>query len=131
MAIPRPVPTKIDIVDVVIPSGGSLSPAVNLGGRILIGVTLPETWTAAAVTFEGATSTDSAATFKDVYDGSTGTLTEVSTGSASGGEMIAMRGDQFGSALQIKVRSGTSGTPVNQAADRTVQLALADFTTKG
>jgi hypothetical protein len=45
------VSINIDPIPVTTTSGTSLSPAVALGGRTLVGIGMPAAWDAAALTF--------------------------------------------------------------------------------
>jgi hypothetical protein len=78
---------------------------------------MPAAWTAAALTFQ--VSDDAGATWKELLD-DTGTAITI-TGPAAGNRLNVATGD-FASAIFLKVRSGTSATPVNQAAARTLTL---------
>lgn len=107
----------LEQVTVTIASGASLSGAANIAGRDVVGIVMPAAWTAAALTFQG--SADGSA-YNDVHDSGG---TEVSyTVAASRYVHLgdgALRGMQG-----LKVRSGTSGTAVNQAAERSIVLLL-------
>lgn len=102
----------------VVASGASLSGAVTLGGYRLAGVVMPADWTAANLTFQGS---HDGTTYWNVYDDAG---SEVSVTAAEDRDIgiranvaLALAPWRF-----LKVRSGTSGTPVNQAADRTLTL---------
>lgn len=108
---------------VVIANGASLSGAVSCEGQTLVGIQMPAAWTAAALTFQVAT--DSATgTFQDAYDDGG---TEISvTAAASHFIPINTLAKQLRNVRFLKVRSGTGGVPVNQAAARTLVLVFAD-----
>lgn len=99
-----------------ISSGQSLSAGVNLGGRIPVGVFMPASWTAAGLTFQGSPD---GATWYDIHD----TAAEVSVAAAAA-IYVAFDPVKFYGINHMKVRSGTSGTPVNQGADRSLILML-------
>lgn len=103
--------------NIVIASGASLSAATNLGGRIPVGVYIPATWTAAGLSFE--VSYDGT-TFTPVTDDEGTEYTAVVTAS----KYVSLDNTKFFGASHIKLRSGDSGTPVNQAAERTVVVML-------
>lgn len=109
---------RIEAVAVTIANGTALSSAVDLYGGQLVGVQMPAAWTAAALTFQGS------------YDGTTfgnvkGTDgTEVSWTVAAGEVIRAFHYEAFWGLRHLKVRSGTAGTPVNQTAERTLQLLV-------
>lgn len=99
-----------------IANGAALSGAVNLEHMDLFAIEMPAAWTAAAITFSASYD---GTTYLDVYedDGD-----EVSfTVDASRYVLIRDPAKFFG-IKQIKVRSGTTGTPVNQGGARTVNL---------
>ena len=100
---------------------------VDLHGLLLCGIHMPDTWTTANITFQGAPSqgastgsTDEPDTFNDMYDASG---TEV-TVTAAASRYINLDPASYAGARFLKIRSGTTGTPVNQAAARTVVLEL-------
>jgi hypothetical protein len=97
-----------------IANGTSLSAAVDLTGLTLVGIQMPSAWTAADLTFEASTDDG---TYDDVYDGAL----EYSV-SAAASRFIRIAPSDLVSAQYLKVRSGTSGTPVNQLAERAITL---------
>ena len=101
-----------------IASGASLSAAVNVSRSNVIGIIMPTGWTAAALTFQASIDGDN---FFDLYD-QAGTETNIPTAASRFvGGLDALN---FGSFNYLKVRSGTTGTPVNQAASRELTLVL-------
>lgn len=100
---------------VTIPSGGSLSGAVDLGETLPVAVVMPSAWDAAALTFQGSLDGSS---FLDLYSTS-GSELQVS---AAANRIIALDPAQFRGARFLKVRSGTSATPVNQTATRSLLI---------
>lgn len=106
-----------------IASGASLSGAVDLGivnpGNKMIGIIMPAAWTAASMTFQTSETLDG--TYTDLYDDG-GTELSFTVGAS---RSIGLRRDQsdvLGRWRFIQVRSGTSGTPVNQGAARTITI---------
>jgi len=100
-----------------IANGASLSGAIDMGPLRPAWLQMPASWTAAAITFQ--VSYD-AVTFQDFYkdDG-----TEYSvTVAASHAVKLAIA--DFLGVRAIKLRSGTGGTPVNQAAARDIPVVL-------
>mgnify|MGYP001568095056 FL=1 len=97
------------------------SAEVDLKGFELEAIQMPAAWTAAAITFLG--SDVAAGTFNDVYD-SGGTELNLTVAAA---RMIGLT-EAHRAVLKalrfIKIRSGTSGTPVVQAASRTLILVF-------
>jgi len=110
----NPVQTLTEPMDVVIAAAGSLSAAQNLGGRVVTGIFMPATWTAASLTFQASADN---VTFVDMHvDGAE----YVATADAS--IYIVLAADNWLGVNFLKVRSGTSATPVAQAAERTLTL---------
>jgi hypothetical protein len=99
-----------------ITSGQSLSAAVNLGGRILCGIYMPASWTAAGLTFQG--SPDGTTYYNVQSDTAEITVT------AAASVFLGLDPVRFFGINFLKVRSGTGGTPVNQGADRALTLML-------
>lgn len=110
-------PFLVDTQQVQISSGQSLSGQVNLGGKTLVGVFLPSGWTTAGLTFQA--SPDGGTTFGELQDA---TAAAVSISSVAAGIYVALDPTKWRGINCIKVRSGTSGAPVNQVS--TVQLTL-------
>ena len=110
------VSEAIDTKTAVIENGGSLSGAVDLGGRKLVAIVMPSSWTTAGLTFQASPD---GVTYYNLYDGGTerGLTVAASYYSALAiGDWVGIR--------YLKVRSGTAGTPVNQAGARTITLVL-------
>lgn len=105
-------------VTATIPSGQSLSGKVDLGQPTLLGLLLPAAWDAAKVSF--AVSPD------DVTYGPLFTVAGeyASAAAQAAGDFLAVDPSAFYGARFLKVRSGTSGTPVTQTADRTLTLIV-------
>lgn len=98
-----------------IPSGGSLSGAVPIEGASMGTILMPAAWTAADLTFQHAES--KGGTFVDATDESG---TEIAlTVAASKSVPIP---PEVMVCPWIKIRSGTSGTPVNQDAARELRV---------
>lgn len=104
------------LVEVVIANGASLSGAGNLGPFRLVGLVMPADWTAANLTFQ--VSHDADTTYNNLYDDEG---TEV-TVTAADDRYITLDPSVFAGINCIKVRSGTSGSAVNQGAARTITL---------
>jgi hypothetical protein len=113
----RAINDEIAYTTATIANGASLSGAVDLGRYRLARIEMSAAWTAAAITFQ--VSRDGV-TYYNLYD-KTGTEYSVTT-DASRGVIIPLTdflGVQF-----LKVRSGTAGAAVNQAAERVLNLVL-------
>lgn len=115
----QPVKPLAKSLDVDILDGASLSAAVNLQGGIITGIYVPASWTTAALTFQACDTADG--TFVDMYD-SDGNEISVAIGSS---QFVAINPTNFYGVNFIRLRSGTTGTPVNQSGDITLTLKLA------
>lgn len=115
-----------------VPSGAALSNILDLRNHRLVGIHMPAAWDVAAITFAGCFIDDKssdpnlpgAPTFDKVVD-SAGTEVSIT---AAQGTYIGLKTadhDSCDALGRIKVRSGTAGVPVNQAADRFVVLICA------
>ena len=115
----------LESMTVTIASGTSLSPAVKLGQKTLVGIALPSAWTAADITFQ--VSPDGGTTFGEA-ETSDGTAANAAAPfqihSPAASQFIAFDPTRFRGVNCIKVRSGTSGTPVAQGADRVLTLLV-------
>jgi hypothetical protein len=99
----------------VIANGQSLSAAFDLGDCSPILLQMPATWTAADLTLQCAAD---GTNFGNVYDKDGNEYTIKAAASAV---IILDLADMLGLGL-LKLRSGTAGTPVNQAAERTITV---------
>jgi hypothetical protein len=99
-----------------IANGASLSGAVDLTAGVLVGIQMP-TWTAAVLTFQGSADDT---TYTNVYtDG--GSEFTVQTASD---RFVQVDPVDFVGIRYLKVRSGTSGSAVNQGAERVLTLVV-------
>src|SRR5579872_177087 len=115
-------PYLIDAISVAIPAGaGGLSGAVGLGGKTLVGIVFPAAWVTAGLSFQA--SGDGGQTFGELLDE---TATAKSVSSVTGGaySVVAVDPTKWRGINEIKVRSGTSGAPVNQTGSPTLQLLV-------
>lgn len=108
----------LDNLPVAIASGTNITGDLNLGGLRLFGIAMPSAWTAANLTFQ--VSHDFGTTWNNLYD-RYGVEYSVT---AAASRFIQLDGADFAGAQYLRVRSGTSGTPVAQGADRTLSLVL-------
>jgi hypothetical protein len=99
----------------VIAQGASLSGAVYVGDKIPFAIQMPADWDAAGLTFQGSRD---GSTFQNVYDGSGNELTKT----AAASRQVNLDPIELAGYLWIKIRSGTAGLAVNQAAARTLYL---------
>lgn len=120
MAIRDTVSCAEELVIATISSGTSLSNSINLGGLRFFGFLMPSGWDAAALTV--LASFDNGATFvqmKSAYDG-----TEITYVVSPPGFYPLPNPQVLAAVPMLKIQSGTSASPVNQTADRVIQLVL-------
>lgn len=99
-----------------IANGASLTAALDLKLEHLVGIQMDAAWTAAALTFQ--VSFDGT-TYGNMVDDAGA---EVTVAAAAGVVIVFANTDRWRGVRSLKVRSGTSGVPVNQLANRTLQL---------
>ena len=103
---------------VTILNGASLSDSISLVNRHLIAIIMPSGWTAAALTFQFSTDN---ITFYNAFS-LTANLTANTTAAAADQIINISSTDSFHGARYLKIRSGTSGSPVLQGADRVLTV---------
>lgn len=108
----------LDTLPATIANGQSITSALNLGGLRLFGIVMPSAWTTANLTFQ--MSHDGGATWNNIYD-TNGNEISITAGTS---RFIALDPVNYASITMLKVRSGTSGAPVNQGQESTLQLVL-------
>ena len=110
---------RIDTVDCLIDisEDDDLSVEVELGAFTVVGILMPAAWTAASLTFLAGAVSGSLASVYD-KDGNEYTVT------ADASQYIIIPPADLVGAKYLQVRSGTSGTPVAQTADRTLTLVV-------
>lgn len=109
----------INSLDVVIPSGTALTPSIPLTGDTISAIGIPSAWTAAAITFQGSRD---GITWQNI----TSEGVEVSH-SVAPDDVCVLSLYKFFPFNFIKVRSGTKATPVNQAANRTLNIIKTSY----
>lgn len=100
---------------VTILNGASLSGAIDLGMYRLSRVVMPAAWTAADLTVQAS---HDGVTYSNLYDSAN---TEYLIKAAAAREIVVPNADFLG-IRYLKLRSGTSGSAVNQGADRIITL---------
>lgn len=115
-------PINILPIPAVIAIGTALSPEADLGAGTLVGVAMPAAWTAAAITFQ--VSSDGGVTWNEMTT-SAGAAVSFTVAAS---QYIAVDPTLWRGVNAVKVRSGTSGAPVNQAAQATVTLITRPLT---
>ena len=107
-------------IQAVIAAGASLSAAVELGGHSVERIIMPAAWTAADLTFQF--SDDGGTTFQNAY-WDWGAEMVVDAAVATTIELSPFV--KLSNIDQLKVRSGTAGTPVLQVAEGIVRLSVS------
>lgn len=112
------MPTQIGILSqsVAIGAGQSLSGEIDLGAAKLTAIFVPSGWTAANLTLQA--SPDGGVTWGNLYTDAGAEVTFV----AAAGQMIAIDPTRLRGINCLKLRSGTSGTPVNQVSAANLTL---------
>ena len=112
-----PAGVKFTTQTVTIANGASLSDAADIEAKTLIAIDMPASWTTANLTLQASIDNS---TWDNVFD-SLGTEVTIS---AAASRFILLNPADFVSVRYLKVRSGTSGTPVNQGGARTITLVV-------
>lgn len=101
---------------VTIESGASLSAAIDILERVVLAIQMPADWDTANLTFQS--SNDKNGTYQDLYREGT----EVNIAAAADRYIVFDPPTKLAGVRYFKVRSGTSASPQNQTADRTIIL---------
>ncbi len=104
----------------MIANGASLSGEVDLEGQAVQAIQMPAAWTAANLTFVASDVTGG--TFNPVHDDAGAEVTVTAAAARCIGLDAVAR--ELDGLRFVKVRSGTTGVPVIQGADRTLTLVL-------
>lgn len=113
------VASRLSTIAAVIPSGATgQSAAVDLTGFAVTGIVMPATWVAAGITM--LTSDAEAGTFLPVHDAA-GTEMLITVAAS---RFVALSPDATSSLRWVKLRSGTTATPVDQTAERALTLIV-------
>jgi hypothetical protein len=107
--------------EAVIASGAALSGWVRLNSGNLVGLIIPSTWTTANITVQ--VSRDGGVTPHNLRDADGNEVTFIVTA----GTWIALPAGAFNGIEEIRFRSGTAASPVNQGGDRTLVAVLRAF----
>jgi len=110
--------TSLNYETVTIANGASLSGALNIGARDLFGLIMPSAWTSAAITFQGSFD---GTNYFNLYDDAGN---EISFTVAASRYVVISSPAKFFGLKKLKIRSGTSGSAVNQAAERVIGVIV-------
>ncbi len=97
-----------------------LTAAISLLDLTPVAIIMPAAWDAADLTFQIGDSND---TFTNLYN-DTGSEVVVT---AAASRYIRLVPSEWVNMRQLKIRSGTSGTPVAQTADRTLIIVTRNY----
>lgn len=109
---------RVGTVEATISNGTSLSDEVDLRGNRLVGIIMPQFWGAAGLSFQASDTSGGTYWVVDKDDGTELTLT------VSASRHVIIDPARYIMGPYIKLRSGTSSTPLNQGADRVIKLLL-------
>jgi hypothetical protein len=98
--------SSLETLSTTISNGTSLTGTINLGGFRLFGIVVPSSWTTANLSFQ--VSTDGGSTWANMQDQQGNEIVAVATMS----NCTVLNPVSFAAVQCIRVRSGTSGTPV-------------------
>ena len=96
-----------------IASGGSVSGSIDLMGAAMIGFVTPSAWTSAALTIEVSDDNVNWSSAYDAYGAQVGSIASPIVSSRYAVDMQSLLPWRY-----VRLRSGTSSTPVVQDADR-------------
>lgn len=97
----------------------SIAPFSNVGPPQSVQIIIPSTWTTANLTFFVCSSTGTGCV--ELYDGAGNEYTVVVTAVST---IILLDPNVFSYVSYFKIQSGTTGSPVNQVAARTLMINL-------
>jgi hypothetical protein len=104
-----------------IANGESQSNSMGVGEMSLLAIVMPASWTAANLTFLG--SYDNGTTFQPLHEMDGDEITVVTAASRT----CILDPAVFTGLDYVKIRSCTTGGPVNQGAARTLTVAYRSF----
>jgi hypothetical protein len=119
-----PYSTKKRLIkrNVVILDTEDLSDALNIDGFVWVGIEMPAAWDAADLTIQ-TSSEEKEIHFKDLYDSAGNEITIA----ADVDRVIRLFPSDLTPVRWLKLRSGTSGSPVAQTGDRVIGILLRAF----
>ena len=109
-------PQNRNVQTATIANGAALSDAVYLHGEVLVGIRMPAVWDAANLTFQASMDD---VTYLDAYSQAGAEHVVTVTGADT---HIWVDPTDFAGYRWIMVRSGTTGTPVNQSTGEDPRL---------
>ena len=116
MAMRSDIVTALQADTATIANGASISGDIALNSLRLFAIQMPASWTAANLTFQ--VSPDGGTTWMNLYD----YLGNEYTVTAAASRFIILPPADFAAISLLRIRSGTSGSAVNQGGDRILTL---------
>lgn len=113
----------IKVTTVTIAASGSTA-VLYVGAGRLVSIQMPSAWTAANLTFQGSSD---GTTYNDIYDKAG---TELSVTAAASETLLLqtlLAAGGLDGAVWLKIRSGTTGTPVTQNAARALICTVQKY----
>lgn len=115
---------KVGVISAEIPANQSLTGEIDLGSNKLMAIEFPTTWAGTSITFQSKVerNENGLETWRNVYDdaGSEVTAT-VGSNRIVGLDALAL---ELSSLRYIRIRSGTSSSPVNQNPTKLLRLIV-------
>lgn len=116
-------------LSISIPTGATgLSAGRELYGARPVAIAIPAGWQAADITFQASAD---GTTWYNLHESGSDTEVTVQAGAEKFITFSTAARDQLASVRYLKIRSGTSGTPVDQTGSPTLTLFLTKFNTRG
>lgn len=103
-----------------IAAGTALSDAVDLTGVVVSGIYMSGAWTTATLSFQASPDGN---TWYEIYEAGSSEY----SASAAASTLIPLDVPTMWSVRYLKVRSGSSASPTNQAAERVLTLVVRPF----
>jgi hypothetical protein len=113
----KPEYTSRETLTVIIPNGTSVSPTIDLTNTSLLGFVTPSAWTTAALNIEVSDDGTNWSSAYDAYGSLIGSVATPVVSSRYAVDMSALLPWRY-----VRLRSGTTATPVNQGADRSFKI---------
>lgn len=110
--------TIFETIPVTITSGTAVSSTANIQGRDIVGISMSAGWDAAALTFQASPDGQ---TFQDVFTPPGGSEQSYTV---AANRYYPISWGSFSGMQALKLRSGTTATPVNQTANRVIGVVV-------
>lgn len=114
------MPAGLKVSTVVIAQSASLSGLTDVGWGRIVALRTPAAWTAADITLQGS---EDGVNFANIHPDTSDTEYTIQAGASR----YIILPVPLGGIGWLKVRSGTSGSPVNQEAARSIQVIVEKY----